>query len=326
MGNLKPARHFRFNFPQLVMTKFPYDEFAKGFLGSLLSPLGTVQTSFTISSEVREADIYFQPNHQHPTIPALGLLGQLAQNSIILEPFRNSVKVHQIRFCMGKLFDLHAEIFRKAKRSFKLEPKDVDLPKLWILTPTLSDLILERYGAKLDVDIGQTGVYVMPEYLKTGIVVIHQLPKTPETLWFRLLGRDKVQSIAIAEVADLEVDDPFRQNALSWLGNLKVILEAKQNREPDEEELIMQLSPLYLEKIQQAEQVGEERGEARGEARGELKEAQALIRRLLNRRVGNVSTEVEAQIKDLPLTQLEELGEALLDFTSLTDLENWLSQ
>jgi hypothetical protein len=35
------------------MTQFPHDEFAKNFLDSLLSPLGTVEVSQQISSEVR---------------------------------------------------------------------------------------------------------------------------------------------------------------------------------------------------------------------------------------------------------------------------------
>jgi hypothetical protein len=34
---------------------------------------------------------------------------------------------------------------------------------------------------------------------------------------------------------------------------------------------------------------------------------------------------VEAQIGALSLTQLDDLGEALLDFSSFTDLQNWLS-
>jgi hypothetical protein len=299
------------------MTKFPYDEFAKGFLGSLLSSLGTVQTSFKISSEVREVDIYFQPEPQQPSQPALGLLGELARTSIILEPFRSAVKVHQIRFCMGKLFDLHAEIFREAKRARQPEPRDSDLPRLWIVTPTLSDAILQQYGATLDVEIGMAGVYILPSHLKTGVVVIHQLPKTMETLWFRLLGRDAVLASAIAQVAALESDRPFRQDALSWLGNLKVILEAKQSREPEDEELMMQLSPLYLEKIQQAELAGEARGEFKGETR--------MIVRLLNRRLGEVPAQYLTQIQQLNVMQLEDLGEALLDFTTVTDLDSWLS-
>jgi Domain of unknown function (DUF4351) len=51
-----------------------------------------------------------------------------------------------------------------------------------------------------------------------------------------------------------------------------------------------------------------------------------LVLRLLNKQVGNISTELQNRIKALPSEQLEALGEALLDFTQLADLENWLNQ
>jgi Domain of unknown function (DUF4351) len=76
----------------------------------------------------------------------------------------------------------------------------------------------------------------------------------------------------------------------------------------------MQLSPLYLEKIQAAERAGGQ------------KEAQTLILRLLNRRIGILPLDIELQVKALSLTQLEDLHDAALDFTQLTDLESWLSQ
>jgi predicted transposase YdaD len=79
---------------------------------------------------------------------------------------------------------------------------------------------------------------------------------------------------------------------------------------------MMQLSPLFLEKLQAAEE--------RGEVKGRQDERQALILRLLNRRVGNVSSEVETRVKALSLDRLEELGEALLDFDRMTDLLIWL--
>jgi predicted transposase YdaD len=65
-------------------------------------------------------------------------------------------------------------------------------------------------------------------------------------------------------------------------------------------------------------------GERVGEVRGEVKEAQSLIFRLLNRRVGKVSIEVETRIKSLPLARLEELHDAALDFTQIGDLTSWL--
>jgi hypothetical protein len=55
-----------------------------------------------------------------------------------------------------------------------------------------------------------------------------------------------------------------------------------------------------------------------------VKESQTLIMRLLNRRVGKISIELESQVKALPLARLEELGEALLDFSQIGDLVAWL--
>lgn len=70
------------------------------------------------------------------------------------------------------------------------------------------------------------------------------------------------------------------------------------------------------------------REEAREEVRQEerLKGEQALILRLLTRKVGEISPETKAQIETLSIAQLEDLGEALLDFAALADLSAWLDQ
>jgi predicted transposase/invertase (TIGR01784 family) len=57
---------------------------------------------------------------------------------------------------------------------------------------------------------------------------------------------------------------------------------------------------------------------------GRQEEAKSLILRLLNRRVGNMSPTVEMRVKALTLVQLEDLGEALLDFGQMSDLIGWL--
>jgi predicted transposase YdaD len=53
-------------------------------------------------------------------------------------------------------------------------------------------------------------------------------------------------------------------------------------------------------------------------------EALTMVRRQLNRKVGALPDDLQAQIQRLAVTQLEELGEALLDFSELADLVNWL--
>ncbi len=50
-----------------------------------------------------------------------------------------------------------------------------------------------------------------------------------------------------------------------------------------------------------------------------------LVMRLLNRRIGAINLQLQSQIENLSLTQLEDLGEALLDFATEEDLVNWLN-
>jgi predicted transposase YdaD len=49
-----------------------------------------------------------------------------------------------------------------------------------------------------------------------------------------------------------------------------------------------------------------------------------LLFRLLNRRIGTVPPEARSQIEGLPSERLEELGEAMLDFSEPADLLGWL--
>lgn len=54
--------------------------------------------------------------------------------------------------------------------------------------------------------------------------------------------------------------------------------------------------------------------------RGEI----AVIMRQLNRRIGPLTPEIQPQIQTLSISQLEDLAEALLDFSQPSDLTTWL--
>jgi predicted transposase/invertase (TIGR01784 family) len=59
------------------------------------------------------------------------------------------------------------------------------------------------------------------------------------------------------------------------------------------------------------------------EAREE--EALSMVLRQLTRRVGPIAEPIKAGINALSLVQLEDLGEELIDFATITDLETWLA-
>ena len=64
-------------------------------------------------------------------------------------------------------------------------------------------------------------------------------------------------------------------------------------------------------------------GEVSGEQRGRKEEATALVIRLLTRKLGDIAPVLISQIDNLPVEAVEFLGEALLDFQSISDLEAW---
>lgn len=66
--------------------------------------------------------------------------------------------------------------------------------------------------------------------------------------------------------------------------------------------------------ITSVERIGRQEGE------------RALVLRLLTRRCGTLSPNLLAQVQTLSVEQIEDLGEALLDFSTSADLEAWLSQ
>jgi hypothetical protein len=113
----------------------------------------------------------------------------------------------------------------KKKLLFRFHPLDKEMarvgsPPTSILTIISID-ILNSFHAQLDTTFVPSGVYVLPPGFKAGIVVVHRLPKTPATLWFRMLGKGPNQEGAIEELVRLPADNPYRRDVLELLANLQ---------------------------------------------------------------------------------------------------------
>jgi len=311
------------------MTRFIHDKFAKDYLEELLKDYGEVKASEKVSGEIKEIDVLFTPAKQQTSkLQILGLLGRLAENPAIIEPYRNPASSDEICDCILKLLEVKASLRREAKAN-KIKLQESEIPKLWILTPTISETRLSSFGT-IQKEGWLSGVHFLADAMRSAIVAIHQLPQTPETLWLRLLGRGSVQSQAIIELQALPLDHPYQKATLELVYNLRENLRVNQELEADDRELIMRLEPLYQrdrekakeEGIQQGIQQGRQEGIQEGRQEGE----KDLIMRLLNRRIGEIDALLIERISGLSIEQLENLGEALLDFSSVADLETWLTQ
>ena len=85
-----------------------------------------------------------------------------------------------------------------------------------------------------------------------------------------------------------------------------------------------QLSREEIEKMLGLSEIKKTRVYQEALQEGRQEEGVNLILRLLARRVGSLPSEIEAQIRGLSLAEIEALGEALLDFSDISDLIVWL--
>ena len=140
---------------------------------------------------------------------------------------------------------------------------------------------------------------IVGEILQTKIVAIHQLPRTSETLWLRMLGKGRVQQRAISEFRQLPLDDELKGNVLELIYDLFVRLEANQELEGEDTELIMELSPLYQQRLDNAVRQGK----------------RLLIENLLRFRFGQLDEELSAVIEPLLEIPAEEISPFLIQFS-----------
>ena len=267
------------------MTQQPHDQFAKQFLEELLSPFGEVRTNREVTDETRFVDVLFSPTPTSAVdAETLGLLGRIAVlNTTLLEPFRNQPSRTEVRSCLQKLFTVIADAQRKANRE-DITIAENELAQLWIISPSASKALLKAFGAKLDLDNWMSGVYFLPEGVRAAIVAINKLPRTPHTLWFRLLGRGKVQIQAVNELVALPRENLLRRNVLEIIYRWRISVMTQTDLTLYDQELIMNLTEAYQEARAQAVQEGVEQGVQL--------ERRQVVENLLRFRFGSVDEEL----------------------------------
>jgi hypothetical protein len=293
------------------MTQVPFDQLSKQYLEEFLAPLGMVQRNLEVPGESKFVDVWFVPTlPSSSTVGDLGLLGRIIQTPCLLEPFRNSPSRTEVRTCLLKLIWIQEDQRRKEKQR-ALSLQESDLPQLWILAAIATNPVIQDFGAAENPHWG-SGVYVLPTAFKTAIIAIDKLSETSETLWLRVLGRGATQRKAVAEVLALPETHPRRAGILRLLASWKVSIEVKDILDAQEQEELMALSQVFLDWEQKTINTAQKQ------------EAESFVIRLLNRKFGQVSPAIETQIRSFSLSQIEELGEDLLDFSQLSDLDDWL--
>jgi predicted transposase YdaD len=97
----------------------------------------------------------------------------------------------------------------------------------------------------------------------------------------------------------------------TYRANLRTLKCYQEINEPRQEEEVMEIVTSWMRE---------------GIQTGKQQEAVLLIMRQLTRRCGALSPQLQERVTSLSVPQLEDLGEALLDFTGVDDLVAWLGE
>jgi predicted transposase/invertase (TIGR01784 family) len=149
------------------------------------------------------------------------------------------------------------------------------------------------------------------------------LLEAPELLPLAALAKSDDPNTLLRQVAQrvaIMEDVGLRQNIIASASILAGLRFEESFIRSVLREDIMKESVIYQSILRE----GIEQGIEQGVQRGRKAELLTVIQRLLTRRLGGLEPQFESRLAGLSIPQLEDLTEALLDFSSVADLVSWL--
>ncbi len=195
-----------------------------------------------------------------------------------------------------------------------LEPTKVEPYRILLESSQVTRLYLNELGNAAESSLGVGIIKLVVETKKRTPERVRQLvDKARSELSDEALQRqmlDLIETIVLYKLPRISRQELARMFGLSELKKTRYYQEV---REEVREELQQTVREEVREELQQT---------VREEVRQQ--EALGLVRRLLVRRLGAINPQLQERIDQLAVTQLENLAEALLDFSNEADLVAWL--
>jgi hypothetical protein len=344
------------------MPQYYKDAFAKEHARIIGEGLGEFDNNLSISTETLDFDVLFAPNAEFLAQDdlALDLYCRLLKTDPVvnLEFFSGALRPENLRECRIRTnldwvkqknnYDNLKKKIGATKNESEVKRLAAKLiePKLkfcWIIIALTSTKTLESYQCKPHPSWGK-GVYLLPEVERMGAIIIPELEKSPDTLWLRTLGKEKVLKEAFVETIKLPPDHPKR-NAIIDLGRsyYDFLTDQPELQLSNEDTIDMRtLSEIYqanraqsiaLEQALAEAQLRADEAQLRAdesELRASQREADVqrdVVKNFLTRRLGDkvLTDEVTTELNLLSSEQLDELLFQASAWNSPTQLQDYFN-
>jgi hypothetical protein len=303
------------------MAQYKHDRFFKFYIQSLYRSKGSTIKNIQIhNDEDLEIDLMFIGDlaKQGWKEQDLGLFDQLMQThpTMIIEHYSGYLEGVDVDDCITRknLYWRHQrkELIKAAKSEQNLTnaqqlPKsdmakiDLNNPFTWVLTVNCGKQILQNCVAQQHPEF-EAGVYLLPNQLRMGIVIIEQLADLPEHLWLKMLGNRESARRAFRGIDQLSSPERTARNdimaaCLKYCVYLKDL--AADSLTPEESEFMRTMEEIdvwYETQMNQAE--------LKGEIKGEQRQKQSIALKMLGK---NIPLETIAEVTGLTIEQLQQL-------------------
>lgn len=235
-----------------------FDQFGKQMLRAALEGRGPVETDAEVpAGDTRRVDLWFTPDAARASATDdLGMLGRIASGPSTIELFHNTPSGDELAACLVK---------HSAFRHFlSLRDNSPPMPTQWVISSGRPHRGIDGLGFR-PMAGWPRGIYEAPPLLWTQLVVVNELPVTPDTLLLRLLGAGSALTHAIAELKALRTGAPERVLALPILLRLRLdIPRDPAKRTGDDQEFLMDTQDIVEIWRREAIQEGREEGREEG--------------------------------------------------------------
>jgi hypothetical protein len=316
------------------------DQLGKSILRDALSRASTAETEVEVLAATQRIDVYSIPDPTREAERAqMGLLGELAAEPSLFEPFRNTPTLRQLRRCVNKQHTWHHELERRSRGAAGSAPTEADpdgpdpevvpFPALVVIGPGRPETVLDAYGCRP----ATPGVYHAVWGLALRVIVLAELPRTRATVLLRLLGSRRILHEALADLAALPSDAWEKGVATPLLVHFRLgTTEPATNEEDDVSAEIHAWYEDYQNKLRaeraeerkegrkEGHKEGHKEGRKEGRDEGRKEEARSLLLRLLRARFGELPPAAVARIEGAELGDVERWVDRVLGARSLAEV------
>ena len=227
--------------PEVELSEEPqqplkFDSFAKEALRVALEQVGDVEPQKEIATHPQFADFWFEPNPQRPlrVHPLLRLLVRMGDRPALFEPFSEAPTTEKVLDVLGKSLSLNRQLRNRAKRQ---KAMGYQRARVWVIAAGRPNKALAELEARPDIDEWPEGFYRTAEALWLHVVVVRELPRTPETLLLRLMGRGRVLKGAMEELRRY-VSDEVAELIIDALKRWQVVRSEQQEVDVSYQEVV----------------------------------------------------------------------------------------